>query len=417
MKLMSHETAEKAHRPNTTGASPFSPPFSLTPAVMLLVSTVLYMSPALWAEAPMALGYKNFVLVPFDPKTRLIAFIIVACMCVVASFRWKELNLHHVKAIPHERYVLLFGFTILLIYTISTPELFQGNKTVTLEATNKIHAAFYNICILMVVSFSIDRNIHRIVPALGAIGLLIAIYIGHRSYAAVALISIAFIMFRNRSLLKVKLRWYFAAASTLLVLALYKSIYIAVKIGDYAYAIAALQSNKIGQSIQTGMEQFLIFRVFDMISSTDFQAQCTNLKYLPLFFVPFTDSLVNYQTCSTNAQIQSTLFSYYTGGVASNIWGEFLSVLGYAGLFVVPAVLLGLARITEWALRRVSSPLLGAGLIIAVVQLTFYVQRNDLMVAITLAKRGILLAAGLYLMAWVLAYFTSPGMRVHAGAR
>jgi hypothetical protein len=390
------------HRPG------LSPRFSLTPAVMLLASSVLYLSPALWAEAPMALGYKNFVLVPFAPESRLLAALIASGMFVVASIQWQKLSFERIRGLPHERYILTAGFACLLLYTLSTPELFQGNKTVTLEATNKFHAAFYNICILMVVSYALDRRMHKSIPICGAAGLLIAIYIGHRSYTAVALISVGYIALRNRSLITIKLRYFAGAAAALLVLALYKSMYIAIKIGDYAFAASALSPHKIGTSLQAGMEQFLIFRVFDMIIRTDFQAHCTNLKYMPLFFVPFTDSLVNYQTCSTNAQIQSTLFAHYNGGVASNIWGEFFSVFGYAGFFLVPIALLGLARLAEWGLRHTSSPIMGAGLVIAVVQLTFYVQRNDLMVAITLAKRGVLLAAGLYVVSWLAAFLTSP---------
>lgn len=390
------------HHPNLSAR------FSLTPAVMLLASSLLYLSPALWAEAPMALGYKNFVLVPFATESRLLAAIIAFGVFAIACIRWQTMNFSHMHSLPHERYILTAGFACLLLYTLSTPELFQGNKTVTLEATNKFHAAFYNICILMVVSYALDRKMHRSIPICGAAGLLLAIYIGHRSYTAVALISIGYIALRNRSLITIKLRYFAGALAALLILALYKSMYIAIKIGDYAFAAAALSPQKIGTSLQAGMEQFLIFRVFDMIIRTDFQAHCTNLKYLPLFFVPFTDSLVNYQTCSTNAQIQSTLFAHYNGGVASNIWGEFFSVFGYAGFLLVPVALLGLARVAEWGLRHTSSPIVGAGLVIAIVQLTFYVQRNDLMVAITLAKRGVLLAAGLYIVAWFSAFFTSP---------
>lgn len=398
---------EAIGRRRTSMGRKFTPFFSLTPAVLLLLSTVLYMSPALWGEGPMVLGYKTFVMVPYGTEARWLAAAIVLGLLMVAAIRWKPLDLSHMKVIPYERYLLVGVFSLLFLYTLSTPELFQGNKNITLEATNRFHSAFYNICILMIIGYALDRSIGILVPILGVSGLLIAIFIGHRSYTAVTLIGLGFVLFRNRSLLTIKLRWYIAAAAALILLALYKSIYVALKIGDYGYAMAALAPSRIGQSLQLGMEQVLIFRIFDVITAHNVQAACTNLIYFPLFIVPFTDKLVDYQVCSTNSLVQTAYFAHYTGGVASNIWAEFFTVFGVFGFIFVPVVLLLLARVLECMLRRITSPILGAGLVIAVVQLTFYVQRNDFITAFTFAKRGVLLAAGLYLVAWICSYMSS----------
>lgn len=382
-----------------------APAFSLTPAVLLLLSTCLYMSPALWDGANMVLGVKAVAYVPYGMEARLLAVLIVGMTLVAACIRWAPLNLDATYGTSFEHAVLAVAFGALLAYTLATPELFVANKALSLEATNRFHSAFYNLSILMALYRSIDKRAPNWLGILGCGGLVLAVFIGHRSYLAIALVGLIYIALRNRSIFSLKWQWYAGGTLALILLAIYKSIYLAIKRMDIDYVIAALSPDRIGRSMQIGMEQFLTFRIFDQIVQTDFALNCTNLKYFPLFFVPFTDSLVDYGQCSSNAQFQPLLFGHYTGGVASNIWAEFYATFGgIGGLILVPIVLIGLALGAEWMLRRVTSPLLAAGIIVAIVQLTFYVQRNDLITAFSFAKRSALLALALFLIAWTCSF-------------
>jgi hypothetical protein len=118
-------------------------------------------------------------------------------------------------------------------------------------------------------------------------------------------------------------------------------------------------------------------------------------------FIPFVENIIGESSCGYNAQVQPLFFPGYSGGVAANIWAEFYANFGYAGLPLLVVLLGLLCAGAEWAIRVTRSATLKAALIVSVIHLSFYIQRKELLGAAISAKRPILVALIILLLAYV----------------
>jgi hypothetical protein len=369
--------------------------FSLCPQILLLLSSMLYFSPFLFGgtEVIEMDGLKHFQT--YDERTGWVALFCLACIGVwIILLPPRAQTFRTDGPVETESFLIKLMLVPLAAYTLATPELFSYAKAESLEATDRLHTLFYNLCIIAFL-FSLltgwRKNLYLFCASIAGLGLIL--YIGHRSFVAIALVGGAYIFYRNASLFTIKLRYILSALGFLGFLAVYKSVYIALKIGNYGLVAERLSPDNLLTSAAMGLEPFITFKIFDFVVTYDYRLVCSNLPILPVTIIPFMDSIFDTALCSFNRQVQFKFFTGYSGGVAANIWAEFFANFGMLGIPVLVAILCLVATVLESVMRRVNSPAAVAGLIVAIVQFTFYIQRNELLTAFTFAKRALLLAA------------------------
>ena len=167
--------------------------------------------------------------------------------------------------------------------------------------------------------------------------------------------------YRNASLFTIKLRFLLYAFGVLGFLAAYKSVYIALKIGNYGIVSERLSPDNLLNSMAMGLQQFITFKILDFVVTYDFRLACSNLLFLPITIIPFMDNVFDTVLCSFNRQVQFKFFTGHSGGVAANIWAEFFANFGMLGIPLLVAVLCLVATALESVMRRVNSPAVVAG--------------------------------------------------------
>jgi len=301
-----------------------------------------------------------------------------------------------------EARILLVLLVVFAAETLASGKLFAISKSEVLEATTRFQFVFYNLSIIAVVfSVLIGWQRHTVLLGAGVLGLLLTMYIGHRSSVAVTILSIAYVLYRNRSLLTIKLRYILAGLLALFFLAIYKSVYVAIKAGNYDLVFRRLQFENLADSAMVGLEQFVTFAHLDFIVAYDFRLACSNLWLVPLSVVPFLDSLVGPTECGYNEQVQPVFFPGYRGGVAANIWAEFFANFGYLGFPMLVLVIWFITALIEKAIRSTRSPILKSSLIGSIMHFTFLFQRKELLGGAISAKRAIIVGLLVFLLAWL----------------
>ena len=381
---------------------PYAPIFALRPQVWLLVSTVLYFFPFVVGSYEYISPYGGRYRVDYNSGTiYAVSLAFISIFAAIFFLRDKEINLSVKDSYSHEAIAIAIFISIFGLYTLYTPELFESAKSEVLESTNRGHYIFYNVCgIGLVYSLMVGWKRHIPLILLSLLGLALVMYIGHRSALAIAIGGCIYLQFRNKSLLKLKPLHIVGALGVILFLAVYKSIYVAVKMGDFSAVKTRLTENPLLDNAVIGLEQFLTFAHLDFVVTYDFSLPCSNLWIAPISLIPFMDEFLDVSTCGYNAQVQQIFFSAYRGGVAANIWAEFYANFGYAGIPLVVLALVGLCRIIEYFITRLKSPLLKTGLIMSIIQLTVYIQRKELVGGIVSAKRVILVVLLVYGVAY-----------------
>jgi len=200
----------------------------------------------------------------------------------------------------------------------------------------------------------------------------------------------------------------------LFALLVYKSMYVDVKSGNWSEAAERLRVENLLRSIQAGFEPFLIYMQLDFVVSEDFRLECSNLWNIPVSVLPFSDEIIaalggDAVACSYHDQVKPAFFSGYSGGVGANVWAEFYSLFGAGGVLILLGVLTAVFSLIEAAMRRIQSPVLLAGLVLALVNFSFYIQRKEFFGAFISAKRGLTITIIVFVLAWMLRVALSQG--------
>lgn len=389
------------------GRAPTVSRLCLTPQMLLLISTLLYFSPYLF-------GSFDYI----EPSGRLVereyssdvgfavAFILFLLFCFTFLFRRKRQVLRLSSESDVEAAVLIFFTVVLAGYTLLTGQAAYVDKQQLLENTDRLHLIFYQLCTLSVVFVAlVGWRRHRSLLILSSVGLLFTMYLGHRSSLAIAAISVLYIFYRNTPMTKRFFRYLLLAGVLFFILSVYKSIYVAVKLGLWDLVLERLAPWNLVGSAVVGMEQFTTFAHLDFVVSNEFRLACSNLWMIPISIFPFSDALFDVSDCYYNAQVQPVFFPGYRGGVAANIWAEFYGLLGYFGFPILIGVLGISFGLIEHVMQRIRSPILISGLIVALVHMSFYIQRKELFGAFISGKRAITVAILVLVASWLLRRF------------
>jgi len=380
------------------------------PLFYLLVSSLIYFSPYVLSSFDFIRdSISSRINTSYDQETGLVVlFALVSILIGMFLYPSKQVNFSTKKQVNFESIAL----TILLLgtgaYTLLTPELYLANKSDVLGSTNRIHLLFYSLCSLGVL-FSVLSNWKNqlVVLMLSGGGLLLILYIGHRSAIAITVLSLSYLVFRNIPVRKIPIRYFLMAIGILIFLAAYKSIYIAVKLGAFDLARERLLNGGFIEAALIGLEQFVIFLHLDYVVSNDYTPECSNLWLIPVSLIPFSNLVFDGSACTFTDQIKPMFFEQFSGGVGANIWAEFFANFGYIG---IPMLVLTIGLITltiERVINRISSPALTAGLIVSIMHFTFYIQRKELLGAFISGKRVIIAALLVFIAGFIIKEITS----------
>lgn len=384
-----------------------------TPHVLLFISTLLYFTPYFFQSFEYitpSLARANYRYSSEVGPAVLFILFLLGLISFAAPKREQALCIttqHKSEA------QVVFAVTLVLgLYMLLSGHGLQVDKRTMLDQTNRFHLIFYQVCSMgLIFSVLTDPERNRKLLFLCLSGLLLIVYIGHRSSFVIAIVGLFYIRYRNSPMTKNALKFVVFAGALFFALSVYKSIYVAVKIGNWDLVLSRLSPENLVQSALIGMEQFVIFAHLDFVVRNDFRLDCTNIWMIPISIIPFVeffiDSIGDVSQCYYNAQVQPIFFSGYSGGVAANIWAEFFGYLGYLGFPVLILVLSGFFWLIEYFMRQTRSPILVSGLIMSLVYMSFYIQRKELFGAFISAKRSIIIALIIYLVAGLLKRLTS----------
>lgn len=364
----------------------------LTPMMLLLISAILYLMPFAVGEGEIIEDGKRYMLHYHTEAIYVAVFVIVCIIAAIVLFRPRELHIRINRDSDAEAIVLFLSLVPLTIYTAATPAMYSLSKLDVIDATDRLHSTFMMLCSITII-FIFITNIRRYIylAVICIAGIAFIMYIGHRSVLAIGILGCGYIYMRNTPITKTNPLYVIAGTLFLVFLMLYKAVYIAIKEQNYGLVLEKLQASNIFDSALVGAEPITTSRILDYVVIYNYSPPCTNFLYIPLSILPFMEKIIEPERCSFNAQMQPVLFWSYEGGVAANIWAEFYSVFGWAGIPILVILLWLVSNALEAVIRRVRSPVMVAGLVVAVIQFTFYIQRNELLIAVTLAKRALLI--------------------------
>lgn len=385
----------------------------LTPHILLLISTLIYFSPFFLQS----LEY----LWPASAKTTLsysfgvgFAVFLVLFMILIFAFaiRHRAVDFSVAPDYGAEAKALTLLMVGLLIYVVLQGNIFIANKQEMLEETGRADLVFYQLSSISIIFCAlVGFKRERLILILSICGLLLILYAGHRSAIAISILGILYIRFRNTPITRKFFVFSLVAGLFFVILSVYKSVYQAIKVGNWEIVADRLAAGNFVDSAFIGMEQFVTFAHLDFIITSDFRLSCSNAWMIPFSIIPFTDeilgSFIDFSQCDYNSQVQPVFFPEYVGGVAANIWAEFYGYFGYFGLPIIVLILSGFFYFIESLIRGTRSPILMAGLIVALVNMSFYIQRKEILGGFISAKRAVTIAIIVFVVAWMFRVVTS----------
>jgi hypothetical protein len=384
---------------------------SATPSLFLLASSLLYFAPYLIGSFEYITLVDGRVLHVYSPALGFALAVIVSLLLIFTFAVPKRAVVVSLGPSGIEAAVLSAALIVLGTYVAFSGHLSALDKSEMLEETNRFHLAFYGFSSMGFI-FSILTGVrrHKVLFGLSVASLLMIVYIGHRSHLMLAIVGLLYIAFRNRPITTRVLRYGVLAFGGLIALALYKSVYVAMKAGNWDLVLLRLSPENIWLSLTTGMEQFIILAHLDFFISTDFRLACSNIWQIPLTLPPLADTLIerffgDTDACGYTAQVQPQFFGGYSGGVAANIWAEFYGYAGYLGFPLLLATLALLYNAIERVMTMLRSPILVSSLIVGLMNLSFYIQRKDLLGAFLSSKRAFTFALAVCIFAWAVRPF------------
>lgn len=234
--------------------------------------------------------------------------------------------------------------------------------------------------------------------------ILITIYIGFRSIAAIAVISALVIFFVNQNekvnlLLdhykKIVLGFLFGV-----FFLVYKGIYIAVKFQNYDTVFEKIKSKDFYLEVLFNAEPFGIQRIFSDVLQYDFFIGLENLNRFIFLFTLFSNDL-GIDTRSFNDYFQPALYGDVGYGMGSNVWAHMYSSGGWI-LLIIFILLYSISL--RWLSKKIyfSSVYYKPVFIVIGAYWSFYIHRNDLFYQLGLEKRVIIIFLIVSFFSWSL---------------
>lgn len=281
--------------------------------------------------------------------------------------------------------------------------LFTAAKAEVLSSIDRFYI-LWTICSLygMATSFIYKK---KILLFINIFLILITIYIGFRSIAAIAVIGLLILTFvegnKKLSLLFSHYKKIIIGLFAGLFFLIYKGLYIAIKFQNYDMVLDRLKDGEFYRSVLLTAEPFGIQRIFSDVIKQNFYIGLENLDRFFLLFTLFGDES-GIDTRSFNQYFQPALYGDVGYGMGSNVWAHMYSSGGWL-LFIIFSLLYTLSL--RWFSKIIyRSNINYLPLIVCLGSYwSFYIHRNDLFYQLGLEKRILIV----FVIVSILSLFTS----------
>ena len=278
--------------------------------------------------------------------------------------------------------------------------LFAADKFGLLESLNRWHLLWTSSAtIAVVLAFALRSTV---LMTVGAILLLINLYIGFRVDLVIALVGVAtyWLMSQRSGRLIAKWRVIGGIVVAGLLFFVLKYVLVALQLMDMDLLLSQLRNPEALKFIFLYSEPFIAQGTLNEVIRQGFWVGPGHLGQVIYLVVPFANEL-GAPALGFNALFQPTLFSSVTGyGLGSNIWAEMLASGGWP-LLVVFVMLFCATLLGGDRLLRRAAPQLAAPGVVILVYWAFYIHRNDLLYQLTLTRRVLLVSAAILVGAFL----------------
>lgn len=280
--------------------------------------------------------------------------------------------------------------------------LFTGAKADVLNSIDRFYVIWSTSSLLGFCSaYLLNKKIYFFIN-LGLI--LLTVYIGFRSFAVIAIISIILMFFLKRpyasSLLKDYYKIFLLGLFSFFFFLFYKGIYIAIKFKDYERVFNNLTNSDFYYTALSQAEPFGIQMILSDVISYNFFIGMENFKRIILTFIVFGDS-IGIDTKTFNDYFQPALYGNVGYGMGSNIWAHIYSSGGWILLILFICFFCIIIRFFSKKVYSVSTHYKSLWVVLSCYWV-FYIHRNDLFYQLGLEKRVIIV----FFMVAFLAYST-----------
>lgn len=333
----------------------------------------------------------------------LVVLFLVFSIKIGASGRANKVEIADIRG--YEYHAEVATFIAFIAFGVSLmqagPVLFMGMKKDVLETIDRFYIVWTIASIYgFVVSCSLKK---KVLACINILLLVVTVYVGFRSVAAIAAISFfSFMYSRRQSPVSLFLSDFKMVLFVLLVVVfffVYKGLYIAVKLGNYDRVFDNLLLSDFYLRVFFESEPFIVQRTFSDVIVYDFKIGIENLGRIIYMFTVFSNE-IGVDNKSFNAYFQPVLYGDVNYGMGSNVWAHVYSSGGWL-LFVVFAILYVLSLRLASHLLYTVRPSLVPLLVVLSSYWSFYIHRNDLVYQIGLERRVIIVFFMVFLLAWL----------------
>jgi len=383
---------------------------------LAFAAACVYFMPGFFGAVPDGVGFRN----PVDIESETYAVMTTVLGAIlIGAWLW---DAHGSRELPdgpasEHRLATLVAFGVAtggMFMTVWTggEALYSAHKDDVLEASSRWLMLFSFSAALAAVLAYAQRQ--WLILGLAALQLLFTVYIGFRSYTAIALMAILLVHFQRQGTQRIVSRnlpamlFVFGAGSMFII---YKCLYILVKMGDYGRVQELLTNPDFYLDAVIGSEPFTTQMVLNECLRTGFETDAGYIFVSVLAQLTLFSAELGFTNESFNDLFQPQLFPEVEYGLAANIWAQMLSAGGWP-------LFLGFLAVFVWTLRlgsiwmSASGVTTRSGVALVAAYWAFYIHRNDLGYELSLLKR-VLIVWGL--VALVSETITRSGARAAAG--
>ncbi|MEZ8062831.1 MULTISPECIES: hypothetical protein [Vibrio] len=243
----------------------------------------------------------------------------------------------------------------------------------------------WSISTIILLPFSIHLK-NKFLMAVSAISILIIVFIGFRSPAAIAIIAaIVSLCYTNKiSIHKLGMKNICIILIVGLLFFFYKGVYSGIKLGNYELVLLRLTDanyylNSLVNS-EPSMTTMILSKTLEHDLRIDFY-HFQNIIVSMGFFGPFQPDIQSF-----NSIMQPEFFPGLSWGVGSNVWANVYAILGWGGLLLFITFYCLSLYLISFVLSRITGFYFLALCPLASYW-AFYIHRNDLAYQISLEKR------------------------------
>jgi hypothetical protein len=294
--------------------------------------------------------------------------------------------------------ILIIFFILSLVESGSA--LFNADKSVVLESRGRM-LVFFSV-IAQVALFVGLTNPSRVLTPVSILAMAFLVFIGFRSYFAIAMIAVA-----GKFILSRSVRSLFNPASATLVVAvslfvlMYKQFYIFIKMGRSDLASDRLYSDGLFYKTIFSSEPFLTQFILNETIIREYSEPVLKTLSSFLLIVPGLTQFAGISNDSLNFDFQEVLLPTISYGVGSNIYAHWFASLGWLGVILFTLVHNGVLLYLSSLAKR-GGEVLSTTAFLCASFLAFYVNRNDMFFTMQVVERYILVGVVLAVVGYII---------------